>query len=609
VDVNAARVVTIGNIKTLLSPGGHTLNVLGADFRDLAGNTLGYQTASFEITTKSQGPAAIKVLDPIYPYKVMIEFDDEIQEGAYIRWIDGSKTNDSDKTTIDGKVASFEFLSGNKVIPLGGTTITIVNAKDYWGNAAQQPLSFTIAPTADTLRPAITGYGVDADGSIWIRFNKALDSASAKNLANYVIKNADGVQTYDWNIEYDTVKDDKKVILKSKGGDSAKTGKYKLTLRSIKDTVLPTANTIIEATIEVDIPDTAAPAIVSATWGWASGIPESSRRIIDIFYDKEVDYGSAMTRANYRTKSPGESYKALPNDALIGLQPGNRTVTLTFSTGFPAGNVEVSANGIQDLSGNRSNDAAVVANKTLVAVTKVMATGVRKVEMLLSGRISSFDPMDIKITNSSGAPISQLAVEDAVYIEDDLKIIVTLSRDLSKDAKYDGGDIYVYESISDVAKPASPALPVYLVGDGIAPTVSDYSYFKASSDYPMADGFSIYLIFDEQVKPHASAPDWNGVFPDIMIDGEVFVNGQKAKDDGYKIEWKIYPLEQAGGSGDWYLRMEFIANASGSPKLKGSDIAFTYNAYPGRTIQDASLNDIGSDGFGNIKFYGVRFGY
>ena len=607
--VNTARVVTIKNIKTTLSAGTHTLGVLGSNIKDYAGNTMGYKTADFEITSKTDGPVALRVLDPVFQYKVMIEFDDVIQDDAYIRWVDGSKSNNSDKTTVNGNIATFEFTSASKAIPYNGATITIIGARDYWGNPARQNLSFDVVPAADTQRPAVTGYGTEAGGAIWIKFNKRIDAATAKNPSNYVIKNADGNQTYDWNYEFDAAKDDAKVTLKSKGGDSAKTGRYKITLKNIKDTVLPNANTILEVTIEVDVPDTDAPVVISATWGWAEGIPESSRRIINIFFDEELDYLTAVTRANYRTRIPGESYKDLPNNAQVTLQPGNRTVTLTFPAGFPAGNIDVSVSNIQDLYGNRTNDVKQVTNKLLASVASVKATGARKIEMTFSAEISSFDPANVRITDSTGAAVSQLAVDSATYSNSDKKVTITLNRDLSKDAKFNGNSIYVYEQIPDIGKPASPNLPVYAVQDGIAPAVSTDSYFKKSDYYSMADEFSIFLIFDEKIQPHASAAEWSVVFPDIRIGDEIFINGKRDKDDGYKVEWKIHPLQQISSTGEWYLQIEFISNASGTPKLKGSDISFTYMAYPERTIQDAAGNDIGSDGFKDIRFTSVRFGY
>ena len=161
----------------------------------------------------------------------------------------------------------------------------------------------------------------------------------------------------------------------------------------------------------------------------------------------------------------------------------------------------------------------------------------------------------------------------------------------------------------DVGKPSHPNLPLYAVSDGIAPSVSTASYFKKSDDYTMADDCSIYLIFNESVKFHPSAVNWEGVFTDLRIDGEAFTNGLKVKDDGYKVEWTVHSPLQIGSTDEWFVRIEFIANASGTPKLKGSDITFTYNAYPGRTIQDMVGNDLGSDGLKDIKFTGVRFGY
>ena len=608
-DVNAGRIVTIKNITTQLTPGFYALGVLGANMKDLAGNTVGYKTADFEITAKTDGPTALKLLDPIYQYKIRIEFDDEIQDGATIRWVDGSTTKTSDITTVSGNVATFEFTSASKVIPLGGATITIVGAKDYWGNAAQPPLSFEAVPVADTSRPTITGYGADAEGTIWISFNKKVDAFSAKDFNNYKVINPDGNQAYNWMIEYDATKDDKKVFLKSTGADSKMPGKYKITVKNIKDTVLPAGNAIAETTVEVVVPDTVAPTIVSATWGWTDSIPESSRRIINIYFDEELDYTSAITRANYRTRLPMESFKPLPNNALVELLPGGRTVMLTFPAGFPAGNIEVAVTDAQDLYGNRCNDTKIIGNKIMPGVASTTAIEKKKIEMKFSSPITSFDPSNVRITNLTGVNVPGIAVDNATLSADSAKVTILLTNELTADAKFNGNDIYVYESIPDVGKPALPNLPVYRVNDGIAPSASVDSYFNSSGAYPMTDSFSLYLIFDEKVMKNPAAADWYEVFPSIKIDGNVFINDSQVKDDGYRVEWMIHPLMPIGSTNEYCLRFEFISNATGTPKLKGSEITFTYMAYPGKTIQDIAGNDLGSDGLKDIKFTNVRFGY
>ena len=615
-DEDTSRIVTIKNIRTSLSPGVYILGVLGTNFRDFAGNTLGYQTADFEIVAKTEGPIAQKVLDPVFQYKVMIEFDDEIQEDASIRWVSGSKTNSSDKTTVKDNVATFEFTSDSKCLPIGGTTITLVGAKDYWGNAAQQPLSFDVVPVADTFRPAVMSYGADVEGTIWIKFNKKLDAATATNNDNYIIKNGDGDRTYDWNIKYEPEKDDRKVILESSGSDSKKPGLYKITLKGIKDTVRPAsvANTILDVTIEVNVPDTVAPSIVSATWGWAQDIAVGSRRIINIFFDEELDYSSAVTRSNFRTRVTGESYKALPNDAQVGLQPGNRTVTITFRTGFDATKaVEVSAIDVQDLYGNRSNDASFVGDKVLSKVKSTKATGIKKIEMEFTTEITAFDPANFAITDVSGNVLAKIGVDDATLNGDGNKATIILTADLSANAKFNGGPVYVKETLMDVDKSAGN---VYEVADGITPSASTDSFWWKSDDYAIAeDKTALFLIFNENVTFHTSANGWgnlvdgpNSIFPDLKIGSDVFVNGAKEK-DGYIVTWTVDAPVQIGTTNDYFVKIKFVKDSANvEPKFKGADITFTYNAFPGRTIEDLAGNKIGSGGLADIKFSGVRFG-
>ena len=609
-DENTARMVTIKNIKTSLSAGVYVLGVLGTSFKDFAGNTLGYQTAEFEIVADTEGPIAQKVLDPVYQYKVMIEFDEEIQDDAEIRWVEGSKTHTSDKTTVKDNVATFEFTSSSKVIPIGGTTITLVNARDYWNNAAQQPLSFDIVPVADTLRPAVVSYGADTEGEIWIKFNKSI-AASSINLAKWVIKNGDDDTTYDWGYTFDADKDDKKITIKgTAGGDALKAGLYKITIKDIKDTVLPTANTILDVTIEVDVPDTVAPDIVSATWGYASGIAVGEHRIINIFFSEEVDYSSSVTRGNYRTRVAGESYKALPNNALIGLQPGNRTVTITMPAGSgfdPAKQVEVSAIDIQDLYGNRSNDSAIVGNRAYPSVKSIKATAVNKIEVEFTSEVTAYDATDFTLVDGvRGNTIPRMAVDTAELNGDGNKATLVLTNDLLPNAQYNynGGNkpVYLHVDMMDVNEQSQTNEADWLVVDGIDPSVLEDSYFKESDDYTMVGNTSIFILFNEQLQ----ATTWNNVFDSIKLGSDVFVNGQKDK-DGYIVTWNVTGPQAISGTDDWYLTLTFVTDSAGKiPYIKGSDITFTYNAHPDHLIKDVAGNTLGGDAFNDIKIVGVR---
>ena len=159
------RVVTIKRIYTTLVPDTYTLGVNGGGYRivDWAGNSLGYSRIDFTITEKTDGPIAQGALDPVYPFKVDIEFDNEIQDDTYITWSENNRTYRSSSTTVNSNIATFEFddTSEHRILPLRLTTITIANAKDYWNNAAQAPLSLDVTPIEDTVGPTIVGSGSD----------------------------------------------------------------------------------------------------------------------------------------------------------------------------------------------------------------------------------------------------------------------------------------------------------------------------------------------------------------------------------------------------------------------------------------------------------------
>ena len=605
-DENTNRIVTIKSIKTSLSPGVYVLGITGENFRDFANNTLGYQTAEFEIIANTEGPIAQKVLDPIYQYKVSIEFDNEIQDDAKIRWVDGSKTHTSDKTTVKDNVATFEFTSAAKVIPMGGTTITLVDAKDYWNNPAQAPLSFDIVPVADTLRPAVVSYGSDGEGELWIRFNKALDTGSVGSTpSKWLIKRGDDT-TYAWKVDFKD--DDKKIVLSSTGSDTMKPGLYKLTIRDVKDTVLPTANTIVETTIEIDVPDTVAPSIVKAEWSRLSN-GNDDRSIINIFFSKEVDYSSAVTRANYRTTDPnGNSYKALPNTAKVELLAGNRTVRLTFASAFALGTVMVSAIDVQDLYGNRSNSYMPVVQKDTATVTEIKATGVSKVEVKFTTALTTYTEEEFTLVNgiASSTLLTGIAV-DAVDLSDDgLKATLTLSEDLSGNAKFKNNDVFLRINNQDVVQ--NPISTEWYVEDDIEPEVLDDSFWDSSDDYSFGgDPYSLYIIFSEPVQPQGTS--WNAVFKYIQFGSDRIENGVTKKDD-YTVSWTVGALTQAGSdvNGKYYIRLQFFAITGESVIIKDKNITIPYGYVGSPVIEDSHGIELDGGAFNDIVFSNVRVG-
>jgi len=611
-----ARKVTIKNIKTTLAAGIYVIGIQGTNFKDFAGNTLGYQTAEFEVFSKTEGPIAQKVLDPVFRYKVQIEFDDEIQDDATIRWIDGSKSNASEKTSIDGNVATFEFKTDSRCLPVSGTTITIVGAKDYWNNAAQQPLSFDVKPVADTLRPAVTGYGANNDGQIWIKFNKDIDKDRI-NFDKWVIKNPDGDTIYDNDFNAPDV-EDRKITLTGKTGAATKPGKYKITLKNVYDTVRPRAdaNAILDVTIEVEVADTDAPYIINAVWGRGDGIAVKDHKIINITFSKEVDFTTAVTRANYRTSVKGASYKALPNTAKVGLQSGNRTVTLTFRDAVDAGTdgkptndpVKISVIDVQDLVGNRCNHEFLVGDPEFMTEANIKkdfpkVTDTRKIEIEFTSKLSTYNYSDFKLFDKDGSSISGIGIDTVELNKDCNKITIGLTADVAANGKYKGvTDLFLEMTLLDfndqkITKP---------VKDGIAPKVLIDSYFKDTDDSDYQTGAigksinTMFLVFNEEVKAQTS---WNDIFDSIKIGGDVFLKGKREKDDGYFVDWEIHPIQKKTDE-IYILQIEFIVNPDYPTKpisIGSSEVTFTYNRTPGKTIRDMNDNELAGDAFKDIS--------
>jgi hypothetical protein len=576
-DSNTSRVVTIKKINMGLAAGSYTLSIEGKNIADLAGNSLGYREAEFTIEEDTEGPVAQGVVDPIYPNKVKIEFNEEIQDDASIYWLSGSSKRVSNTTSVDDNIATFEFSGSNNIMKANTSyTIYLQNAKDYSGNAAGEPLSFTIMPIADTTLPEVTGYGSDGEGSFWVRFSKDINKSKK---GTWKIKNSDddtvSSSSYTLGIDSGDDKDDADLITVHGAGLNS-SGKYTVTIKNTEDTAKPDANKLAEVTFEVEIPDTIGPSITSGNIYWGGVNSAGNYNTIYVYFNEEVDITTANTRSNYqwsRSWQSSGSYQNLPTTTKVELMAGDRLVRLTLADDYavsPAdaivaasadAKVYLKVANVTDYVGNVGDtvvlpvhaykSGAHVMAGTTAATWGVRATSKTKIELTFDATpLATYDPSEFTLVDQNNKTLD-VYVSSASYSTSDSVLSLTLSDSLTANAQYGGSDVYVkystdsssiyYTSTTEDTDAKSKGWKVY---DSIAPTWLA-TFFNTSSDYEVVastSGNAVILVFDEPVKPHHEKT-WADTIQ-LVVDGKV----KPATDANYAWVETLYSLTDDNGA-------------------------------------------------------------
>ena len=611
-DEDYSRFVTIKKIYTTLVAATYTLGVNGADGRivDWAGNNAGYQRIDFTIEENTEGPIAQAVLDPVYPTKVDIEFDHEIQDDAYISWTENNRTNTSSSTSVDGNVATFEFddTAGHRVLPLRLTTITLKDAKDYWNNAAQAPLTFDVTPIADTVRPTIVDAGADDQETIWVEFDKKiLDDGKYGTWT--IWKGSDRVYNDQLNFK---LEDDKIVKLTNKDGSDFDSGDYSLTIRDTKDTAKPTANQLLSTTITVNVPDLASPEVLWARWA-INPNGTVNYKYINIYFSKEVDFSTAVTRANYKIDKGNGSYINLPNTALVELMSGDRLVRITFADstvgdmtatpardGWNTSRVYLQVSGVEDKAGNGVSLRVIPVgiSDRITGPVEAVATAKDTIKLQLpekSTPITTYDLADYEIVKADGSS-TNITITDIDLDDDDCTVILTINRELNANATYGSGN----DDLAVKVNSSSELTDVYTgnlipVDDGIDPTWITAYYIEDPEDEYEFRGTSattngLVLVFDEEVVPETY---WEDIFNQLKIDGKNTMRGAyDTANPPNQWLWTVgdgqWAQDQPNSTRYYVVLIHFPV----LPAVSHVDVDVIYNAFTGKEIVDLMGNSV-----------------
>ncbi|MCL2163456.1 MAG: hypothetical protein FWH55_03470 [Oscillospiraceae bacterium] len=611
-DKNTGRVISIKKINTVLAAGTYELSINGVGIQvlDYAGNNMGFQSSLFTIVDDKEGPIAEGPIDPVYPAKVRIQFDEEITEDGYIYWLDGGARRSSSSTSVDDDdptIAIFEFdgSRNSKVLPFAATTIYLQDVTDYSGNAAQAPLSFQVTPVPDSVRPEVVDYGSDEEGMFWVQFSKSMASLTSYSTFDFVIYNGDGDRVYD--VAAVNGDDDDKIEFSHATELGADT--YEVTLKKFQDKALPDPNELLETKFEVRIPDTYAPDIESAWWS------DDDKNIINIFFSERVDPSSALYRSNYKTAEGDRGTTSLPSVATISLASGDRLVRIDVSRVSSTDRAKMKfivVSDVQDLDGNvmsmQRAEILAIADVKEAEVSYTAATAEDRIRIYISDATSgivSYDPGDFTLyTGKTGSATSRVGITNASLNSDRNELTLTLNRKLSADGTYDGYELWLG---TDYLNPAVGVDPTtyqinsgdtrFLVQDRIEPTLVDVLWGLDSgygSAYTNRD--AITLVFDEKVQPD-TGKTWDDLFLTLDIDGETVTNG----DPGYA--WHV---DSAGPDADGYYFVNIFM--TGTKNIESVDVDIVHRPMTTWRINDGSTRPGGPNYLaGFTKTVNVRF--
>jgi hypothetical protein len=447
-----------------------------------------------EFVVEEDATAPTGVLTSATQVEVVIEFSEAIASATISA---AAGTIDTETWSADDMTVTLAFDPAAPV-PVNGTTITVADATDAYGNEAADFDLSTGNPTIDLTRPEVTDVVVNGQTDILVYFSEVVE-----NDGTYTITDADDdatVLTAAYYTDDDAV--EHKDILELTDVGAIASGTYTLTVEDETDSsplyngVVPYAATVVVAdATKVEVDDVTV-----------------EGQVIFVTYDEEVDPATAIDPANY-TFIVSNITKDITVEEVALLDDG-MTVTITFSDEadtLDASDVDViQIKGVQDLAANVITTVAYAAPFSAAPdaplLTNVLVTGENTLTIDVVGDLvaATVAPTDFVI-DANGTAIS---VIDVVYSAADDLLTLTINADLDAVGQFGGEDLDVdidaaevqgadvygqtYDMDADGAGAADSA-PITAV-EGILPTVTAGDL--AATDTEIVLTFSENMVVD-----------------------------------------------------------------------------------------------------------------
>lgn len=469
--------------------------------------------------------------------KVTIKFSEQVDpatvttSSAY--WLQGtSKKYPSAVTQVSDDTFEFDF-SNNKIQYT--TDLFITGVKDYSSNVIATDSKIQVNPVIDQTRPEVSSLVYDAAlKSFTVKFNKAVDKATAEKAANYVVKDSAGKVVAKYKTAAINSSSNKEV--KVQLVESLSAGKtYTVEVAGVSDNTT-LKNVMMPFTKSITVSDVSNPTTESV-------VRNVSNNTLVVNFNKKmavsgVDSITEKPKYLYSTNAVGTptTWKTLPADSSINVSPDGKSAIIQLSTSeiLVANIAQLRVQLVKDEKGNYLTDLTqdrVVEAQTPVTYDSAAATDKNKISVAFSRSLLSntlnVNDFTVKAGNET------LNVVSASLSSNGKNVNLTLSdsNELNDNATFNTNT-----PVSVDVKPNATTSTVdgtkissgsKVVADEIAASIK-----KVTGD---TYGLFIDVIFNENMSAVAT-PDTNTVATDFIIkdaDGKTLTPGTGANQ--YKL--------------------------------------------------------------------------
>jgi len=289
--------------------------------------------------------------------------------------------NDGGNASITA--ASFKSGSGSKVVKLTAATGSIksgVNVleidkdiKDAWGNklsSGNDNIRKSFEYAADTTKPTVISVAAVSDTKVRIHFSEKVDYNFAETIANYTIKNADGVQVLGstaggtaQTVPTGTNSDTVELIMPN--GAYLRGSDYSITIKNLRDTAL--VQNIMDSYSTTfngidDIGPILSEVIVHST--------DTSKAVA--FFNEGLD-SSTVIAANFGYTDGEGKAQNLPSGTTVSLDGTGKIVTIDFPAAYTVQTAGGGSNDKYEVNAIRVSNVKDKAGNLLQGVAMTVA--------------------------------------------------------------------------------------------------------------------------------------------------------------------------------------------------------------------------------------------
>ncbi|WP_164684901.1 beta strand repeat-containing protein [Brevibacillus reuszeri] len=402
-----------------LPAGAHNLQFASTTARvDAAGFPLAATTKSFTVDGVTTAPVAtVTAAKSGAQGTVTVTFDramDATTLAGNFFLNDTNNVTAAPQLGTDKKTVTLTFAN----VP-AGANILIINpdVADTYGNkvtTATTPVRINFTATADTVPPVLENAVSTSETALTLKFNEALDSLTAQNKANFVIKDASGATVAP------TASRDLTPILGGTGnkevaitfGSKLPGGTYTVTVTGVKDAA---GNAMTASSKAFTVTDLTPPALVDKDGTGKAAVYNAANHTVEVFFNEAVQVTGAysvLDKTNWQYKAGN-----VPAYVTLSAGAGNKSVVFQFTATDAIAPTDVFAVAVvKDVAGNISRnltttvaaasavDAPVILDGTVKALAGTSTTDILTFEV--DQPLVTIEKNDFAVSVAGGAPVT-----------------------------------------------------------------------------------------------------------------------------------------------------------------------------------------------------------